>query len=392
MAGQHADFGPAASQFLSECAAASPVRFGLLWASAGAFTATTAWLSALHETSLRAQRAAAGDRDGRAPLTALAMCLAGERPISMRRQYYLRISSMARVFAVTSALSLLAPRAWLLWHLCQRMMEAWALSTFGFLLFLLLWEHAERVPASHEESWTGRVFDNGMNVMSVLAAHGPGKHFAVPPLCCILAPCLRPGYLSSRQLLWIVSALNQFVIITPIIVIVYLWAVLVEALADLPWLPLALKFTQKASTLTALYGLFVLYSATHNALRAWNTTRKFIAIKAFLIVALVQEPAVELLVELAEGDGADDSTCIHGHNWAHFVCMWLLCLESVPMAVLLAKAFPAEELKPSHCMERSGDVIELELLNFMAAEGEDGVFHEASPHFHTRAACPPVRP
>lgn len=326
------DYGPGALEFWRTCATLEPVTFTIAWITAGIAITLTCTTSTLHEAQLRASS------------------------VTMRRQYYLRISAMARVFAITCALSLLTPRAWLLWHLLQKQYEAYVLASFGQLLFLLL----SLAAMGSAQEVHGDAEMAGQRIVAVLASQGAQRHFAQPPLCCVLHACMSPGYLSVSHLLWLVTGLRQFVFAMPSLAVLVLWAAIVLEPAQTQRVAMFASILSKLSTLLALYCLFVLYRATHEVLHAWHTTAKFVSIKLFLLVALVQEPIVGAIVGHGDGEGQ----CLRGTNRANFWAMWLLSVETIGMAVLLRRAFPAEELEAEAAHERSGVLVELQLRSY----------------------------
>jgi hypothetical protein len=280
------------------------------------------------------------------------------------------------------------------------------LATFGHLLFVLL--HANSAAAGAElESGGGLAVTaplSGERILAFLNSKGPRLHFAVPPPLCRrpASLCFEPHELRGGHLLAIFRGLRQYVLLTPTLAVVQLWAALVlQSESQFQLTSRVLTICGKLSTLLALYSLFVLYAATHDHLREWRTTAKFISIKLFLVIALLQEPLFEYLVHggsgtdgsaesssgsgastallgSAEGGGAGGASravgseadgavpaaarCLHGASRAHFWGMLALALESMGMALLLRAAFPASELEGGAAHEYEATVIELELL------------------------------
>merc|ERR1719464_2712551 len=102
----------------------------------------------------------------------------------------------------------------------------------------------------------------------------------------------------------------------------------------------------KASAMTAVYGLFVLYKSTHDLLHDWRTTKKFISIKFVIGLTLVQGMLVRWLMHRfrpPESKCLIDPTEPENHEWAieHCIAM-LIAVESVIMVLVTSSAFPVE--------------------------------------------------
>merc|ERR1712113_198590 len=110
-----------------------------------------------------------------------------------------------------------------------------------------------------------------------------------------------------------------------------------------------MKTMQSLSALICLYGLFILYVSTHELLHRWNTTKKFVAIKVFLVLLVYEELMIDKVVDKA----------LHGHKscfedvgfntpWetveARWWIFWVISVQCIPMVLMLRAAFPASEL------------------------------------------------
>lgn len=323
-------------------------------------------------------------------------------PISARQQLYLTIAWMPIVFGVSACVSLFGPRSSVMWWLLRSQYEAIALSTFGTLLFLLL-----VVTAAPNASAAPPAFV-GTSIIQLLASEGAQKHFATPPLCCLCTPCWPVFHLGARHLLAVYYLLQQFVLLTPALAVVSMWAAIALQPTTAHSVCAACLLLKKASTFLALWGLFALYKSSHDVLHHWNTTKKFIALKAVLILELLQEHIIAHLVLHAEdhaqaGELEDDysrlppsppaldaravsmldefnsllppisqqeheGACLHGHQLVSFWGCWALTVECIAMALLIRKAFPPHELETKFAAEQQGLLIELELLHHWNSE------------------------
>uniref|UniRef100_A0A7S1LNZ4 Uncharacterized protein n=1 Tax=Alexandrium catenella TaxID=2925 RepID=A0A7S1LNZ4_ALECA len=266
-------------------------------------------------------------------------------PISMRRAYYMRIAYTPVVFAATAYLALWSPSSILLSATLQKFYEALTLSTFGMLLFLLLWAESQAALAPGSEESKAEV------VVRALAMQGPRSHWSAPPLGCCFRPCLPEHDLSVRSLSTMFLLVRQFVLLTPavgILGMVFLTAFQLDWLARALWY---MKMALLTSSLLCLYGLFVTYWSTHDLLHRWNTTSKFVAIKVVLVVMAYQEFLLEHVGPriLKDRNSCFKSAGFHVLEWEAVECrywsMFLLTIEMMFMALALRRAFPAKELR-----------------------------------------------
>ena len=337
------------TDYVRECLRESPFAYEVVCAAATLVAVVVVAISWRHLRSLR------------------------RAPISPRQQLYISIGWMPIVFALSALLTILTPRAFLLWQLLQKQYEAFALSCFGSLLFLLLAITAlaeertsvadSRLQAAVEPTFLG----NG--VLALLNQDGPGKHFATPPLLCLCRPCWPRFRLGPLHLVLISYLLFQFVLGTPVLAIVGMWGYISLDAASAHALRAACLALKQLSTLLALWGLFALYQASHDPLRHWNTTKKFVSLKAVLVLELVQEHLIAFLLDAGSygpGDGLDGATldaCRHGQLVEHFWSQVVLLLECLLMACLIRSAFPPHELARKFAAEQRGMMIGLELMH-----------------------------
>jgi len=294
-------------------------------------------------------------------------CSLRNAPIGLHREYYQRLALFPLFFAVTGLLGVVDPSAIPILQTLQKIVEAYILSRFGLLLFMLL---------SHESAAHTRSFalqDATERVLSMevaLAADGPRKHFSAPPLGCLFWPCLRDHDLSINQLWRVMWLVQQYSYVVPVVAGVSLILELSVAPHMGKYMVKVFEQVNKCSALTCLYGLFILYFATHHMLEKWKTTAKFITIKGLLGLFIMQEFVLQYVVEpmLLESDSSCFKHAGFMPGWwsvynAKFLGMWATTLESVLMAVLVRVAFPVGEVTGG-VHEFHHEVLEMAMAKF----------------------------
>ena len=103
--------------------------------------------------------------------------------------------------------------------------------------------------------------------------YGPQKYFAVPPVCCLLRRCMRAHQITARQLVWVSRFVRQYGLLQIILNSFLLWARLTLKPREAEATEQLASVVLKISGVLAVYGLFVMYKATHDLLDDWNTTR-----------------------------------------------------------------------------------------------------------------------
>lgn len=350
--------GPTVEVFFKQCLEERPVRYIIAWSTGAVATVATFVIACRHAARLR------------------------RTVICLQRGYYMRIVAFPVVLGFFAFFNLLCPRAWVLCHLVQGQFEAIAISTFGTILFMLLTieSHAfiagradERGHASTADGENAeeprpredveRLPGNAARITEALRAQGPRKHFAVPPLGCCWR-CLCPEHdLSALHLLQVSWMVRQFAYASVILGAFMMWAALAlrskHALGVYHFYFWALKL----SGLAAVYGLMILYLSTKKLLHHWNTTMKFVCIKGVVLISILQELILKLLIKALH---EESNSCLlepgHPGKLDHLVHFWnsyLVTLQSVVFAWLVAKAFPAEEVRDfvGHHL----DLVEVEL-------------------------------
>mmetsp|Transcript_139013 Transcript_139013/g.432486 ORF Transcript_139013/g.432486 Transcript_139013/m.432486 type:complete len:396 (+) Transcript_139013:309-1496(+) len=346
------DLGPTMHEFLGFCWQAQPIKILSLLGSASLCFLVTLAVTLRHRCQLLRQ------------------------PISLRRVYYLRIVNTPSLLSAMALLALYSPSSFLLASLVSKFYEAVTLSTFGMLLFTLLWHESHLLEAANGEAQEeGRV----EVVAHALARSGRRKHFGAPP-CCFLLPCLPKHDLSVQHLSAIFIMVRQYVFVTPLVGVLGLAIFSAVDMDTLDKASKTMKYILIVSSFICLWGLFIAYKSSHDLLHHWNTTRKFFSIKAVLIIMVWQESLLDHVGPHVLR--SRDISCFRHvgfrRAWedveSHWWGMWLLTLEMVLMALALVRAFPAEEIRES-IPEIHHDLLDMEMSRKIArdtAKSEDG--------------------
>lgn len=341
------DLGPTLPDFVGTCWEKQPTKLILVTASGGICLLLTCVVTLLHRRDLLRQ------------------------PISLRRMYYLRIAYTPVVMGATAYFAIWSPATTLLSAMLQKFYEAVTLSTFGMLLYLLLWYEGNALVANAEDG-------NAEMVAKALAEQGPRKHWGAPPLGCCFRPCLPKHDLSVRDLSTIFWLVRQYVLLTPCVGILGLLFLTAFRLDTVYKALKVIKLILLVSNLVCLYGLFVAYLSTHELLHRWNTSKKFISIKVVLIVMVYQE---FLLEHIGPGilEHYNNSCFLYvgfHREWQdveiRFWSMWLLTVEMVFMALALRRAFPAEELQEP-IPEVHHAFLDMEMSRKLERDAENGL-------------------
>lgn len=213
--------------------------------------------------------------------------------LKKRRRLICTIMLMIPFFNAGYFAPLLVPHARFLFELLHHVAEGVALSSFLVLLLDLLGgaHRAERV----------------------LEAQPPQRYLAVPPLgicflCCpcIPLPCCKPIPWTRRLMRVARIAAEQFKIVVPALGVLTLYFQLqeIEVIESLEkahdldgqrrvaemteTILTSLEIAEKVSMFTCVYGLFILYSGTHEILHHYSPSRMFWTLKGPLTVSMLQ--------------------------------------------------------------------------------------------------------
>jgi len=228
----------------------------------------------------------------------------------------------------------------------QKVYEAYCLYTFGLILFVLL-THESTQSSSTEIETQPPV----QSITDALAAQGPKKHFATPPLCCCCGPLMKPRDLSVSHLRYLFWMIRQYVFCMTLVGLAGTYCLTALPFDQFKHVIELLKYPMMCSNLFCLYGLFVLYWSTHDLLHGWNTTKKFAAIKIILILMIYQDWILE---KFGKAFFSHHDSCFKHMGYTHYAWQfleakrwgcWLVVLEMVPMALMIQAAFTVDDLE-----------------------------------------------
>mmetsp|Transcript_24318 Transcript_24318/g.50924 ORF Transcript_24318/g.50924 Transcript_24318/m.50924 type:complete len:266 (+) Transcript_24318:477-1274(+) len=170
-------------------------------------------------------------------------------------------------------------------------------------------------------------------VVELLAKQPPMRFWTAPPLGCWIylcpcTPCAQPAHASYQLLKFARHALFLYFVAMPFVPFLRM---MVHAEVTRPHQPsifMLLFVAESALALIALYALFIMYWLTHDILKGYRTSLKFFTLKAVILLAPVQQLALEAVV----GDHSEWWECV------------LNVVLSVPLCMLLRHAYPPHEL------------------------------------------------
>lgn len=330
--------GPYAIPFIQSCYEANAPRFLFLWGTGALAACVAVGIALVHKNELFSKQP------------------------SMQRMYYNQISWFAPVLGMAAACSLFCPRVFLMMKMCQEFTEALALAAFGNVLFLLCADEA------HSEKYEG---DNmGKQMLAGLNNEGPKPHFAVPPFGCCFVKCCPHILLKPWHLLLARNFIRQYATIVVVGSLVSMWCALAMDPSRMHTVRSWISMLTKLAAFVCIYGLFILYKASHNLLHHWNPTTKFISLKLVVVLMAYQELMIKLAIKhlspagthclAVEGVTGELATELQNQNREHFNSMYFVALESILVAYLVRRAFPASELKTMDA-QIHGKLIEMDL-------------------------------
>eukprot|EP00164_Ancoracysta_twista_P022545 GFYU01041565.1.p1 GENE.GFYU01041565.1~~GFYU01041565.1.p1 ORF type:complete len:335 (-),score=70.70 GFYU01041565.1:108-1112(-) len=250
-------------------------------------------------------------------------------PPSKKRALYLKITRMSPIFAITGYLGLWIVRANPLFEMVRAVYEAFAMGWFMRIIFLTFGNTKSEIQAK-------------------ILNQPPSKFMSVPPFCCIFKPCVSEHNFTSFHLKLCVFGVKQFIVFRVIYIMLQLLLALEnrgamsESLEHKGNVMGVLAVLMQVSLWFALWCLFMVYKATHESLKQYNTTLKFVVFKLLLILSIVQSWIFSLVLERGHINNPSVFPVeILAVGWQNF----LLCIEAFLCTLLCHKAYPASELK-----------------------------------------------
>lgn len=249
-------------------------------------------------------------------------------PDSPRKTYYTGVVMMAPVFAITNYLPLFFPRASLLFDLIQHIYEAQALNCFGLLIYDLATDgEPDRMVAKQI-------------LLARLSTVEPKKLDASPPLC-FLAPCTKAVHMDEKRLDRIMRGLTVFKVVVPVCAFIRIWVRMeTKSVVVQDGAKIGLLLAENVAMSYTLYNLFQLYVCTHDLIHHYDSTAKFIAIKAILGIAVLQSMIINVIVKRFVPEDAFFTREMQSDFWADFA----LCVEAIILAWAHRGAYPCMEL------------------------------------------------
>lgn len=341
--------GPTMLDFIGTCWEEQPVKMYCAIGSAAAFLVIASLVSLTHIWSL------------------------SEAPISLRRKLYMQIMFLPVVFAWTAILALLSPTSMTLVIMSHKVYEAYTLSRFANILWILLAKESSVLRPACSDRSKG---DEAECIVRALAAKGRRKHFGTPPFGCLFRPFMHEFNLSIEHLRYIFWFARQYIIVAPACGVCSAFALTFFTIPTWTLVQKFLKSVAGVSNIVCLQALFILYSSTHDLLVEWNTTRKFVAIKLILVLLMYQDLLIEkfLTPVLERQDSCFEHLHLSHRRWAdletQFWGMWLLMLEMIPTSILLRSAYSTGDLYKVF-PEVHHEILDLQLAQAHEAEHSD---------------------
>lgn len=245
--------------------------------------------------------------------------------LEMRSHRYLSIIRLPLVFGLTGATSLFVVRTSGMWSAIQHAYEAYALYQFYLAIVDLC---------------GGR-----RALITKLQQKEPQPFYQTPPFCCCCfwLPKVR---FSGTVLDYCQRTVIQFVVIVPSAMVAEIMIMVADQEHNAA-VEVVVAVLSTVSTFFALHGLFVIYKATHDILQSYGTTLKFVALKALILIGVVQGEIFGFFCAIAIIPPAGP---LDSEGTAVFISNICLCLQSPFLLWLSFKTFVPEE-----CMEIGGN-------------------------------------
>mmetsp|Transcript_125721 Transcript_125721/g.355536 ORF Transcript_125721/g.355536 Transcript_125721/m.355536 type:complete len:349 (-) Transcript_125721:75-1121(-) len=163
----------------------------------------------------------------------------------------------------------------------------------------------------------------------------PLRMWGAPPLGCILYPCLKPRTPTRGDLMTVNVLLLQCTVLLPSIALVEASGILPPGVAP------SLKYLETCSLVTAMYGLFALLFATHDALER-RCHAKFWVIKG---TCVANKMSYRFFSEAVKDDIRVGSLCYSSEMLAAARAAALTSLLVIPFAVISMYAFARDDIR-----------------------------------------------
>lgn len=257
-------------------------------------------------------------------------------PASPRRHHYRIVHLLPLVVACTCWLTIVAPKVAVVNLFVQEVWEAVALHYFSIMIICLMGGPEETI-----------------KTLATQEAHGlfgSSNRWCVPPCCCLVPvlPCFfhdGRAIFDLTALLKIRSMIEQYCYVAPA-------TALISMIFDfhgkakhqaMEAMEVLVQTVQAISMFVCLHALFVLYKSSLHPLQQYRTTRKFLTIKAMIILSLVQKLAMVWLSR-TEVFPLPTSGVFSRADAATRLQAFLLLAEVPFLQLLVNDSFPLSEL------------------------------------------------
>jgi len=207
-------------------------------------------------------------------------------PATDRSHYYQLMHLLPLVVALACCLEVSLPTLAAVTLVLQEIWEAVALHYFGLTIVCLM---------------GGK--DATVEKLASVEAHGTfgSSRWCVPPCCCLVPflPCFKDGYktFDLSLLSKMRCMIEQYCYITPLTTLmegIIHWQEKQQHI-HFDLLMASVQAMRVVSMFVCLQALFALYNATKKPLKKFDTTLKFLSIKALILLSVVQKILVMLL-------------------------------------------------------------------------------------------------
>lgn len=302
----------------------------------------------------------------------------------MLRSYYHGMLVFPMVWAICCWFALFCPLVAPLSELFMGQSEAYAIYIFLVIMYMLVSIEACKTKLEQSDpgqtSLRSEMENMGQTIMDAVHDYGPQKYFAVPPFGCCFKPCYWEHQITAKQLLWVSRLVKQYVILELFLNTFFMWAGLTFQPERAARIQNVAAYILKISGMMAVYGLFIMYKATHDLLHDWNTTRKFVSVKIVILLSVIQNKLFSWFIHTFR---PRENSCLltpgHPEELERIVVFWTTfasLMETVLLSHLIIRAFPAHEVADFPL--KNLDLVELELRQIHERSLPSGLDSESS--------------